>query len=92
MGVAVFALGHIFCFSAFCALDRFRTRDLIPIGILCPVSLFAVLGTPYIQVVEPSMRGLLAHTVFHLALEEGNNSAAPGEQCSRGDSPWQSRA
>lgn len=59
LGTAVFALGHVCFFAAFCILEKPRHRDWIPIGIILVISLIAVLGTPYIQIEDPLMRGIL---------------------------------
>ena len=59
VGTVVFALGHVVYSAAFCALKKFTCRDLyiiIPVG---AVSLFIVLGTPYIQVEDPAMKLIL---------------------------------
>ena len=58
-GVAVFALGHILYLAAFLALERFRIRDLAFMIPLAAVSMFAVVGTPWIRVEDPVMKGLL---------------------------------
>lgn len=59
VGTAVFALGHVCYFAAFCALEKFRRRDLLvtaPIGV---VSLILVLATPFIRVEDPVMQAML---------------------------------
>lgn len=63
LGAGVFALGHIFYFAAFCALEAFRVRDLLPVAVVAVVSLFAVFGTPYIQV-----EGFMAYVMLAYAL------------------------
>lgn len=47
-GVALFGLGHVFYFVAYCALMRFRPRDLIPGAVLfvC-AALFVFLYPPF---------------------------------------------
>ena len=59
VGTAVFALGHVCYFAAFCALEKFRRRDLLvtaPIGV---VSLILALATPFIRVEDPVMQAML---------------------------------
>lgn len=63
LGAGVFAMGHVFYFAAFCALDPLRVRDWIPIAAVAAVSLFAVFGTPYIQA-----KGFMAYVMFAYAL------------------------
>ena len=58
-GVGVFALGHIFYLAAFYSLEKFHLRDLRFILPLAAVSLFAVVGTPWISVTDPFLRNLL---------------------------------
>ena len=58
-GVAVFALGHVLYLAAFLALERFRVRDLVFMIPLAAVSMFVVVGTPWIRVEDPTMKGLL---------------------------------
>ena len=58
-GVGVFALGHILYLAAFCLLEKFCIRDLKVMAPLALVSMFAVVGTPWITVEDPVMRGLL---------------------------------
>lgn len=58
-GTALFAAGHLFYFAAYCALDRFCTKDLIPVAAAGILSLICVLGTPYIRVHDPVMKRLL---------------------------------
>lgn len=59
LGTIIFAAGHICYFAAYCALERFCKRDLIPVAVAAVISLIAVLGTPFIQVEDPVMRYLL---------------------------------
>lgn len=58
-GTVLFALGHVSCCAAFCVLEKFRRRDLILILLVSGVSLFLVLGLPYIQVEDPVMQAVL---------------------------------
>ena len=58
-GVGVFALGHIFYLAAFYSLEKFHLRDLRFILPLAAVSMFVVVGTPWITVTDPSLRNLL---------------------------------
>lgn len=60
LGTAVFAVGHLAYFAAFCALEKFSRRDLGVTAVIGAVSLFLVLGTPLIQVEDPAMQVLLA--------------------------------
>jgi len=58
-GVGVFALGHILYLAAFCVLEKYRPRDFlfsIPVAL---ISLYIVLGTPWITVEDPAMRMVL---------------------------------
>ena len=59
VGVGIFALGHIFYLAAFYSLEKFHLRDLRFILPLAAVSLFAVVGTPWISVTDPFLRNLL---------------------------------
>ena len=59
VGVGVFALGHVLYLAAFCLLERVSLRDL---GIMVPlalVSVFVVVGTPWITVEDTFLRRLL---------------------------------
>ena len=60
VGTAVFALGHLAYFAAFCALEKLDRRDLGITAFIGVVSLILVLGTPLIQVEDPAMQVLLA--------------------------------
>lgn len=59
VGTAVFALGHILYFFGFCVMQKFHRRDLYAVLPIGAVSLFIVLGTPYIQVEDTTMKLLL---------------------------------
>ena len=58
-GVGVFALGHVFYLVAFYFLARFRLRDLVMSLPAAAVSIFLVVGTPWIHVEDPVMRAIL---------------------------------
>ena len=58
-GVAVFALGHVMYLVAYYALERFRFKDLWFMLPLAAVSIFVVVGTPWIRVEDPMMEKLL---------------------------------
>lgn len=55
-GVGVFALGHILYLAAFCCLEKLRGRDLIVSLPAAAVSIFMILGTPWVRVDDPVMR------------------------------------
>lgn len=38
-GALIFALGHIFYFTAYCGLAKFKVRDLVPCGVIFIISL-----------------------------------------------------
>ena len=59
LGVGVFALGHILYLAAFYSLEKFHLRDLRFTLPLAAVSMFAVVGTPWISVTDPFLRNLL---------------------------------
>ena len=44
LGAALFALGHVLYFASFCALERFRVRDLIPAAAIFDASAILLLG------------------------------------------------
>ena len=58
-GLGVFALGHVLYLAAFYTLEKFSLRDLWIIVPLAAVSMFVVVGTPWIRVEDPVMRTLL---------------------------------
>ena len=58
-GVGVFALGHILYLAAFCSLEKVGKRDALLFLPIAVVSIFFVVGTPWIRVEEPFMRKLL---------------------------------
>lgn len=59
VGTAVFALGHLAYFAAFCVLERFNRRDLVLTAAAGVVSLTLLLGTPFIRVEDPVMKVVL---------------------------------
>lgn len=58
-GIGVFALGHVLYLVAFYTLERFSRRDLWIIAPLAAVSMFVVVGTPWITVTDPILQKLL---------------------------------
>lgn len=58
-GIIVFALGHVLYLVAFYSLEKFSLRDLKFILPLAAVSLFVVVGTPWITVKDPLLRKML---------------------------------
>ena len=58
-GIGVFALGHILYLAAFYSLEKSRMRDLWIILPLSLISIFVVVGTPWITVEDPILRKLL---------------------------------
>lgn len=58
-GIIVFALGHVLYLVAFYSLEKFSLRDLKFILPLAAVSLFVVVGTPWITVRDPLLRKML---------------------------------
>ena len=65
VGVALFALGHVVYMMAFFSMEKPRRKDLLFILPIAAIALFAVTGTPYIQVEDPFMeKMLLAYAVI----------------------------
>ena len=58
-GIGVFALGHILYLAAFYSLEKPSCRDLWIILPLSLISMFAVVGTPWITVEDPILEKLL---------------------------------
>ena len=58
-GIGVFALGHILYLAAFYSMEKFHLRDLWIMVPLAAVSMFVVVGTPWITVSDPLLRKLL---------------------------------
>lgn len=82
-GVVVFALGHVCYYAAFCTLEKFRPRDLIPTVVFAVISLIAVLGTPFIRVEEDVMRYLLVAYAIVISLMVGRALGNLAHQKSR---------
>ena len=59
VGVGVFALGHVFYVVAFFLLEKPGFRDLWFILPVLAVSVFVVVGTPWVTVEDPFMRKML---------------------------------
>lgn len=59
LGTVVFAAGHVFYFAAYCALEAPRKSDLLPIAAVGAVSLFCLLGTPFIRIDDSVMKIVL---------------------------------
>ena len=58
-GIGVFALGHILYLAAFYSLEKFSKRDITCIVPLALVSIFVVVGTPWITAEDPLLQKLL---------------------------------
>lgn len=58
-GIGVFALGHVLYLVAFYTLEKFSRRDLWIIAPLAAISMFVVVGTPWITVEDPVLQKLL---------------------------------
>ncbi len=58
-GIGVFALGHVLYLVAFYALEKFSRQDLWIIAPLAAISMFVVVGTPWITVEDPVLQKLL---------------------------------
>lgn len=59
-GVAVFALGHGLYLAAFCAIGKFRPRDMVFIAPMAALSLFFLVASPWITVDDPAVKGALS--------------------------------
>lgn len=59
VGVLFFAAGHVFYLIAFYSLEKFRWRDVFLILPIAAVSIFAAIGTPYIQIRDSFTENLL---------------------------------
>ncbi len=65
VGVICFALGHVIYMMAFFSMEKPRKKDLLFIIPIAAIALFAVTGTPYIQVEDPFMeKMLLAYAII----------------------------
>jgi len=81
VGVALFALGHVIYMLAFFSMEKPRIKDLIFILPIAAIALFAVTGTPFIQVEDPFMeKMLLAYAVIISCM---TGKALSNLQCSR---------
>ena len=58
-GIGVFALGHVLYLAAFFCLEKLCRRDVWIFLPFAAVSVFAVVGTPWIIVEDPVLRKLL---------------------------------
>lgn len=58
-GIGVFALGHMLYLAAFYTLEKFSRQDLWIIAPLAGISIFMIVGTPWIKVEDPVMQKLL---------------------------------
>ena len=58
-GIGSFALGHVLYLAAFCTMEKPRRRDLWIIVPLAAVSMFVVVGTPWITIDDPVLKKLL---------------------------------
>ena len=58
-GIGVFALGHVLYLVAFYTLEGFHQRDLWIITPVAAMSIFVVVGTPWIRVEDPVLQKLL---------------------------------
>lgn len=59
LGVLFFASGHVLYLAGFFTLEKFRLQDLLYILPIAAVSLYAVVGTPFIRVDDPVLLPLL---------------------------------
>lgn len=58
-GVLFFAAGHALYLAGFFLLEKFRWQDLFYIVPIAAVSLYAVIGTPFIRIDDPVLLPLL---------------------------------
>jgi uncharacterized membrane protein YhhN len=58
-GIGVFALGHVLYLAAFYTLEKFSLRDLGFIAPIAVISMFVVVGTPWITVTDPMLKNML---------------------------------
>jgi hypothetical protein len=81
-GIAVFALGHVLYLVAFCLLEKVSRRDVLLFLPIAAVSVFAVVGTPWIRVEDPLLRKMLIGYAIVISAMLGkaisNLVAAPG--------------
>ena len=59
LGLLFFALGHVLYLTAFFTLEKPQPKDLLFIVPIAALSLFLVVGTPYIRVEDPMLEKLL---------------------------------
>ena len=59
VGVAAFALGHVFYIVAYNMIEKPRLKDLIFVLPISAISIFIVMGTPFINVEDPIMEKVL---------------------------------
>ncbi len=59
LGTVVFALGHVFCFCAFVALEKLRKADFVPMALIALAALAVVFCSPWITLEDGFMRILL---------------------------------
>ena len=59
LGILFFASGHVFYLLAFYALDNFHLKDVLIIVPIACVSIYVVIGTPYICIEDPFLKKLL---------------------------------
>lgn len=59
LGILFFALGHVLYLIAFYTLEKFHWKDVCIIFPIALLSLFVVIGTPYIQIEDPFIKKLL---------------------------------
>lgn len=59
LGILFFALGHVFYLISFYSLEKFQRKDVLIIAPIAAVSLFVVIGTPFIRIEDPFMKKLL---------------------------------
>lgn len=58
LGTAIFAVGHIFYFVAYCILKKINTKDLICGGIISVFSLSVILFTSFLDFGNGLMKGI----------------------------------
>lgn len=59
LGILFFASGHVMYLIAFYMLEKPKKKDFLIILPIAAVSLFVVVGTPYIQIEDPLLEKLL---------------------------------
>lgn len=76
VGALIFALGHIFYFIAFCALNKFENRDTVPCMILFIASVLALTLTPYFDFGGGLMLGVCIFYALIISLMAGKAISA----------------